>query len=92
MPVYDFFGKYPCLHDSEIIEITLNRELGFDFSDPSLLGIAFEFLLQYELLRYHIETKPIIGLYYSRLMLGQKKPQLNRKLTYTNRGKENLKN
>lgn len=34
--VREFFGKYPNLHDSEVIELTLNRELGFDFRGPKL--------------------------------------------------------
>lgn len=34
--VYSFFGKYPSLHDTEVIEIRLNRELGSDFSCPTL--------------------------------------------------------
>jgi hypothetical protein len=34
--VYHFFGKWPSLHDWEVIEITLNRELGFDFTGPKL--------------------------------------------------------
>ncbi len=34
--VKDFFGYYPCLHDSEVIEIRLYRELEMDFSGPKL--------------------------------------------------------
>ncbi len=34
--VEQFYGQWPNLHDSEIIEITLNRELGFDFTGPRL--------------------------------------------------------
>lgn len=59
--------------------------------DASLVGTAFEFLLQYELLRHHIETKPIIGLYVSQLMLGQERPQALQKLIYNNRGEGNQK-
>ena len=34
--VYDFYKKWPTLHDAEIIEINLNRELGFDFTGPKI--------------------------------------------------------
>jgi hypothetical protein len=34
--VKQFYGLWPNLHDSEVIEITLNRELGFDFTGPKL--------------------------------------------------------
>jgi hypothetical protein len=38
-----FYGKYPSLHDSEIIEIRLNRELGHDFSGPKVFLTMFVF-------------------------------------------------
>ncbi|OGV70528.1 MAG: hypothetical protein A3K19_24715 [Lentisphaerae bacterium RIFOXYB12_FULL_65_16] len=34
--VHDFFGRWPSLHDAEVIELVLNRELGFDFTGPRL--------------------------------------------------------
>ena len=34
--VHDFYGKWPSLHDAEIIEINLNRELGYDFTGPKV--------------------------------------------------------
>lgn len=34
--VHDFFGKWPTLHDAEILEVVLNRELGYDFAGPKL--------------------------------------------------------
>ncbi len=41
--VKQFFGKWPSLHDSEVIEITLNRELGYDFSGPKLRLTLYTF-------------------------------------------------
>jgi hypothetical protein len=41
--VHDFFGKWPSLHDSEVIEIVLNRELGFDFTGPKLQLTLYTF-------------------------------------------------
>ncbi len=41
--VHDFFGKWPSLHDSEVIEIVLNGELGFDFSGPKLQLTLYTF-------------------------------------------------
>jgi immunity protein 50 of polymorphic toxin system len=41
--VQDFFNKYPSLHDSEVIELTLNRELGFDFRGPRLFLTLYAF-------------------------------------------------
>ena len=41
--VHAFFGKYPSLHDTEVIEIRLNRELGFDFSGPKIFMTMFIF-------------------------------------------------
>lgn len=34
--VHDYFNKFPSLHDTEVIEIRLDRELGFDFTGPKL--------------------------------------------------------
>jgi hypothetical protein len=34
--VCDFFGYWPSLHDSEVLKIVLDRELGFDFSGPKV--------------------------------------------------------
>ncbi len=34
--IHDFYGKWPTLHDAEILEITLNRELGHDFTGPKI--------------------------------------------------------
>jgi hypothetical protein len=41
--VKEFYGKWPSLHDSEVIEITLNRELGFDFTGPKLRLTLYTF-------------------------------------------------
>ena len=46
--VKDFFGFYPSLHDSEVIEIILNRELGFDFSGPYLYLSLYSFDYRYQ--------------------------------------------
>jgi len=56
--------------------------------DPSLVGTAFEFLLQYELFRYQMKTSHNLGLYSSSLMLGDKKPQLIYKAKSTSEGNE----
>jgi hypothetical protein len=34
--VYDHFGYWPDLCDSEILKIVLDRELGFDFTGPKV--------------------------------------------------------
>jgi hypothetical protein len=39
--VRDFFGKWPSLHDAEVIELVLNRELGFDFTGPKITMSLF---------------------------------------------------
>lgn len=39
--IHDFFGKWPTLHDAEVIELVLNRELGFDFAGPKLSMTLF---------------------------------------------------
>jgi hypothetical protein len=41
--VKQFYGHWPSLHDSEVIEITLNRELGYDFSGPKLRLTLYTF-------------------------------------------------
>jgi hypothetical protein len=41
--VHNVFDKWPDLHDAEVIEITLNRELGFDFSGPKLWLTLYAF-------------------------------------------------
>lgn len=41
--VKEFYGKWPSLHDSEVIEIMLNRELGIDFTGPKLRLTLYTF-------------------------------------------------
>ncbi len=53
--VKDFFGFYPSLHDSEVIEIRLNRELGYDFSGPKLFLTLYAFDFRYQ--PYDIQRK-----------------------------------
>jgi hypothetical protein len=42
------FGFYPSLHDSEVIEILLNRELGHDFSGPKISLTLYAFDYRYQ--------------------------------------------
>ena len=41
--VQDFFGFYPSLHDSEVLEIRFNRELGYDLKGPKLYLSLYAF-------------------------------------------------
>jgi hypothetical protein len=41
--VRNYFGKFPSLHDTEVVEIRLNRELGHDFTGPKLFLTMFVF-------------------------------------------------
>ncbi len=41
--IREFYDGWPTFHDAEVIEIMLNRELGYDFSGPKLQMVLFVF-------------------------------------------------
>lgn len=95
MPIQDFLmdKEFKNLLKESIVYPKVSNEMKVLIvppvcDDPSLVGTAFEFLLQYELFRYQMKTSHNLGLYSSSLMLGDKKPQLIYKTKSTSEGNE----